>query len=674
MKKIAIIQARMGSTRFSGKVLEMLQDRPILQWVTEAVASIPTIDEVVVATSNLKVDQQITNWCNSNNILNFAGSESDVLGRFFETAKFFKADIVVRITADCPLLDPYIAGQVLFLVAQSYADYASNIMPPTFPDGLDCEAFTIEALEKAYLNATYPSDREHVTPYIRRNQKCFKSLNVTSPIPGLQKHRWTIDTKEDLEFIKELLSHSKKNPTTYDLLETLKSNPQITQPLFRRNEGFEKSIQAEKKFCTDFKNSHASLNRALKTIPLGSQTFSKSYIQYPQNTAPMFLTHGQGAKVWDVDGNEYIDLVSGLLCNILGYNDPDVNFAVQSQLQKGISFSLATELETQLAEKLCEIIPSAEKVRFGKNGTDATSAAVRLARAYTGRDKIIVCGYHGWQDWYIGTTSRNKGIPRSVCSLSISIPYNDLNRIEELLKEETIAAIIMEPCNSQSPIAGYLHGVKDLCEKYNSLLIFDEIITGFRFSLGGAQKYFGVTPHLSCFGKAMGNGMPISAIVGRKDIMDEMESIFFSGTFGGETLSLATAIATIKKIEQENVINHLWTFGETVNNEVTALIEVYELQNYIKLCGYSPWKLIQFLDYDKFNAFEIKTYFMQEMIKLGILVAGSHNITYAHQNMELAQIVKAYESVFTMLKVRLADGTLLSSLKSPIIQPLFKVR
>src|SRR5262249_3375912 len=162
--------------------------------------------------------------------------------------------------------------------------------------------------------------------------------------------------------------------------------------------------------------------------------------------------------------------------------------AIQSQLQKGITLSLATKLEVELAEKLCSIIPSAEKVRFGKNGTDVTSAAIRLARAYTGREKIIVCGYHGWQDWYIGSTSRNKGVPKAVCDLTISVPYNNLERIEELLSTKEYAAIIMEPCNSQAPLPGYLQGIKDACEQQGSLLVFDEIITGFRFALGGAQE------------------------------------------------------------------------------------------------------------------------------------------------------------------------------------------
>ncbi len=674
MKKVAIIQARMGASRFPGKVLEFLNKKPVLHWVVDAVLLIPTIDQIVVATSDTEIDQPIADWCSKNQIAVFRGSESDVLSRFYVAAKEHNADVVVRITADCPLLDPNIVGQVLYLVVSGEVDYASNVSPATWPDGLDCEAFTIAALEEAHHKAGRQSDREHVTPYIRNNQYKFKIANVPAAMPGLQKHRWTIDTKEDLEFVEKLVKETKVNATTYDYLETLKNNSKLVQPAYIRNEGFDKSLQNETVECTNFQNSKILLNRALKTIPLGSQTFSKSYIQYPENTSPMFLTHGEGSHVWDVDGNEYIDLVSGLLPNVLGYNDADVNYAISIQLQKGISFSLSTDLEIQLAEKLCDIIPCAQKVRFAKNGTDVTTAAIRLARAFTRRDKVILCGYHGWQDWSIGTTTRNKGVPKAVSELSVAVPYNDLNRIEELLKSEEFSCVIMEACNSSVPHDGYLQGIKNLCEQYGSLFIFDEVITGFRFALGGAQEYFGVTPHLSCFGKAMGNGMPISAIVGRYDVMREMEDIFFSGTFGGETLSLAASLATIEKIEKNNVIKYLWSYGQQLDDSVKQLIAKYDLEKAINLCGYAPWKIFQVLDHTKATAFEIKTLFIQEMIKRGILINSSLNINFAHGALEKYKILKAIEDVFGIMSECLQNGKIKQYLKSSTIKPLFKVR
>ena len=674
MKKIVIIQARMGSTRFPGKVLENLAGKPILQWVVEASQRIELIDDVIVATSILPTDLPIVEWCKENGISVFQGSEEDVLARYYQVALTYKADVIVRVTADCPLLQPDLVSQVLYLVTSNQADYASNTNPPTWPDGLDCEVFTFKALEYAYKKSTRLSDREHVTSFIHNNQKLFNCLNVDSSSVGLEKHRWTIDAPADLIYVQALVDRCDGPPTLYRLLETIEKNPDLIQPAYQRNEGFVKSLINETVLCEDFSESQNLLKRGLTIIPVGSQTFSKSYIQYPQNTAPLFLTHGQGAKVWDVDGNEYSDFVNALLPNILGYQDSDVNLAIKRQLNKGISFSLSTELEIELAETLVELLPSAEMVRFAKNGTDVTSAAVRLARAYTGRDKMIVCGYHGWQDWSIGTTSRNKGIPQTVCDLSVSVPYNDLECVENLLKTGEFAGLIMEPCNVSEPKPGYLQGIKDSCERYGSVFIFDEIITGFRFSLGGAQDYFGVTPHLSCFGKAMGNGMPISAIVGCKDIMREMEHIFFSGTFGGEALSLAAALATIKKLKNQEVVAHLWKFGQSLERQVTKLINDNQLDYVMKLVGFAPWKIMQFSDYKDTSSAIIRTYFLQEMLKRGVLILGSHNVSCAHGTEDEHRIINAYKEVLPLLSGFLEDGTLDNQLKSPTIQPLFKVR
>lgn len=674
MKKVAIIQARMGSSRFPGKVLENLIDKPLIKWVVDAASSISNIDTVVVATSDTDLDIPIVEWCKQNSINYFKGSEHDVLARYYLAAKEFNADVVMRVTADCPLLDSNIASQILYLVISGLSDYASNVLPATWPDGLDCEAFTFQSLEYAYVNAKRSSDREHVTPYIRNNQHRFKVLNVTAPIPGLQKHRWTVDTKEDLEFIEQLIGKSKPHASTYELLATLSSNPEIKQSEQQRNEGFVKSLQTEINMITNFATSHELLEQAVKTIPLGAQTFSKSSIQYPENTSPMFLTHGSGSTSWDVDGNEYIDFISALLPNILGYNDPDVNFAIQTQLSKGISFSLSTELEIRLAEKLCSIIPCAESVRFAKNGTDVTSAAIRIARSYTKRDKVLVCGYHGWQDWYIGTTTRNKGVPKAVCDLSTVLPYNDLNRLEELLQGEEYAALIMEPCNVTPPLEGYLAGVKALCEKFQTILIFDEVITGFRFALGGAQEYFKVTPHLACFGKAMGNGMPISAVVGQKDIMCEVEEIFFSGTFGGEALSLAASLATIEKMQREPVLNKIWKFGQDLAQELDKMLIETTLQEVIKPGGYAPWRILQFQPVNTYSAFDIKTFFIQEMIKRGILINGSFNINYAHSEFDKYKCVNALKETLSLIQEHIEKSTLLQNLQSPSIQPLFKVR
>ncbi|HEY0901922.1 MAG TPA: aminotransferase class III-fold pyridoxal phosphate-dependent enzyme [Micavibrio sp.] len=423
-----------------------------------------------------------------------------------------------------------------------------------------------------------------------------------------------------------------------------------------------------------FDRSQARLQQALEVIPTGSQTFSKSHLQYPQGHAPLFVERGQGSRVWDIDGNEYIDMVNGLMAVTLGYNDADVNAAIIEQLSRGISFSLPTELEYELAQLLVDIIPCAEMVRFGKNGSDVTAAAIRLARAYTGRDKVITCGYHGWQDWYIGATARHRGVPDAVRALTHTVPYNDLEALEALLRTEKYAAFILEPMNVTAPLPGYLEGVRALTEETGTVLVFDEIITGFHYALGGAQQYFGVTPDLSSFGKGMGNGMPIGAILGRRDIMKLQDDIFFSGTFGGEALSLAASIAVIKKMQREPVIEKLWSSGQRLADAVTDIIAQHGLSDVLSFKGLAPWKVAAFADRGPVSAMAIRTFIQKELIAQGVLFLSSHNVSYAFGDDDHEAVVAAYSKTLSALAHHLAQGDLIENLGCPVIEPIFKVR
>ena len=425
-----------------------------------------------------------------------------------------------------------------------------------------------------------------------------------------------------------------------------------------------------------FEKSQETLTRALKSVPLGSQTFSKSFQQLPEGHTPLFLDRGNGGRAWDIDGNEYVDMICGLLPVVLGYRDPDVDNAIKAQLEKGISFSLATELEYTVAEKLIEIIPCAEMVRYGKNGTDATSAAIRLARAHTNKDHIIAIGYHGWQDWYIGATVRNLGIPEAVRGLTHKLMYNDLDAIEEVFKnhKDNVAAIIMEPMNVVEPAPGYLQTVKDIAHKNGAILIYDEVITGFRFSNGGAQEYFGVTPDLACFGKAMGNGMPISAITGRADIMNLMNEIFYSSTFAGEALSLAAANAVIDKFRVQPVIETIDKTGTKLTKAVEQKAKDFGLDNVFKLSGHPSWKIFQFFDHKNGSKEAIKTLMAKELISHGVLATVSHNICFAHNDEDIEQILKAYDHAFEVVEKALEKPALDERINMNLIRPVFAVR
>jgi glutamate-1-semialdehyde aminotransferase len=395
-----------------------------------------------------------------------------------------------------------------------------------------------------------------------------------------------------------------------------------------------------------------------------------------QGVAPIFLQRGKGCLVWDVDGNEYIDYVQGLLPNILGYANEEVNQAATAQLAQGHSFTLPHPLEVELAERLVRLIPCAEMVRFGKNGSDATSGAVRVARAFTGRDRIACCGYHGWQDWYIGSTTRSAGVPGAVRSLTHPFAYNDLYNLEKLLTEHPgeFAAVIMEPVNFQEPASGFLQGVKDLAHKHGAVLIFDEICSGFHFGLGGAQKLYGVTPDLACFGKAMGNGFPISCVVGRADIMRKFDEIFFSFTFAGEVASMAAAMKVLDILENTDVLARMKANGHKLQDGFNVMAHEAGLGERLKAIANPSWSLLKFRDKAGNDSAEVRSLFQQEAVKRGVLLLVTHNMTAAHDDTAIDRTLEAYAGVFKTLSGWLQDPKPERFLEGPVIQPIFRVR
>lgn len=425
-----------------------------------------------------------------------------------------------------------------------------------------------------------------------------------------------------------------------------------------------------------YEKSTEFLTRAEATIPIGSQTFSKSQTQYPVGISPLFATRAKGPYLWDLDGNKYIDLVSNLASITLGYRNRKVDSAVRKQMNLGNGFSLPSTLEAVVAEKITSLVPSAEMVRFGKNGTDATSAAIRLARAYTGRDYVAVCGYHGWQDWFIGSTSRNKGVPKKTSALTLTFKYNDIKSIEKIFSKHPkgIAAVILEPMTNEFPENKFLEKTKKLCRKYGAVLIFDETITGFRFSKGGAQELFQVTPDLSTFGKGIANGYPLSVVCGSREIMREMENIFFSGTFGGELLSLAAANVVLGMHQKDEISPRLNKYGEELSQDLQKVIDQSDMNGLLEIKGHPTWKFLEWKDGGEFTAPELKTFFMQEMFRSGILILSTHNVTLAHNKKIRGVIISKYERVLTLMKKAINSGNLKDKLEVVPLKPLFKVR
>jgi glutamate-1-semialdehyde 2,1-aminomutase len=411
-------------------------------------------------------------------------------------------------------------------------------------------------------------------------------------------------------------------------------------------------------------------NKALEMIPSVTQTLAKGPTQYVNGVAPKYLAKGKGSHVWDVDGNEYIDYNMGIGPLSLGYAYPKIDEAIRNQLKDGITFSLMHPLEVEVAELVSEIIPNADMVRFSKTGADVTSAAIRLARAYTGKEKILACGYHGWHDWYANVLPPNKGIPKAISNLTHTFNYNDIESLKNSIDENT-AAVILEPVVFDAPKDNFLNQVADLCREKNVVLIFDEMWTGFRISLGGAQEYFEVTPDLATYSKAIANGMPLSVLTGKKEIMKLAENdIFFYTTFGGEALSLAAAKATIEEIWNKDVIKYLKVQGKKIKDGFNGLCDLYNL-DFISAVGYNWRSLVKIID-KVGDPLIIKSYIQQEMIKRGILWSGFHNMSFSHSNEDIDYTLNVYEDVLKLLKEAISDKNIESKLLGKPVQPVFR--
>ncbi|MFO0757341.1 MAG: aminotransferase class III-fold pyridoxal phosphate-dependent enzyme [Byssovorax sp.] len=416
--------------------------------------------------------------------------------------------------------------------------------------------------------------------------------------------------------------------------------------------------------------SNQIFERSHGLIPAHTQTLAKGPGQWVRGVAPKYLKRGKGARVWDVDGNEYIDLVMAVGPLSLGYAYPAVDQAVAAQLADGITFSMMHPLEVEVAELVRSVVPGAESVRYSKTGCDVTTAAVRLARAFTGRSKVLCCGYHGWHDWYIAVTDRNAGIPKAVQDLTYTFQYNDLQSVEDALDDD-VACVILEPTVFEAPKPGFLEGLRALCDKNGTLLIFDEMWTGFRVALGGAQEHYGVKADLACFSKAVANGMPISMLTGRRDVMRLCEKdVFFFTTFGGEALSLAAAKATIEEIRDKQVPARLAAQGKKLMDGYNAIARDLGL-DYTACTGLACRSIITFAP-GKANPLEMKSLVQQEMLARGVLWGGFHTMSFSHTDEDVELILAAYREVLPILKAAVDAGDVKARLRGEPVEPVFR--
>ncbi len=427
--------------------------------------------------------------------------------------------------------------------------------------------------------------------------------------------------------------------------------------------------------------SRALQPKAHQLIPGGAHTYAKGDDQYPE-AAPAFIARGRGCHIWDIDGNEFIEYGMGLRAVTLGHAFEPVVAAVYRQIQLGTNFTRPASIEVDLAEAMLEIIDGADMVKFAKNGSDVTTAAVKLARAYTGRDLVAICGdqpFFSVDDWFIGTTEMNAGIPDAIPAMTLRFGYNDLPSLEGLFAQfpGRIACVLMEAEAATPPAAGYLAEVKTLCEQHGAVLIFDEMITGFRWHLGGAQKFHGVTPHLACFGKAMGNGFAISALTGKRDIMrlggldhDQARVFLLSTTHGAETHAMAAALETIRVYRERMVVECLWERGERLRALINQSAAENHVEAFFQLIG-RPCNLVYSTrDQDGNRSQAFRTLFLQELIHRGV-IAPSFVVSYAHSDEDILQTADIVHEALRVYRKALDDG-IEKYLEGRPVKPVFR--
>ena len=680
MRTVAILQARVKSTRLPGKVLKPILGKPLLALQLERVRRAKRIDHLVVATSVDPSDDPLEALCGSLQVSCFRGDLQDVLSRFYHAARAYSADHIVRLTGDCSITDPTVIDGMIEFYHASKCDYVSNVIEPTFPDGLDVEVFRSQCLDEAFHEAKLPSQREHVTPFIYSQPERYKLSNYQNLV-DLSHLRWTVDEPADFELIQkvyEALYPNNSSFTTTEVLDFLEKNPDLKAHNLKhkRNEGLAKSRREDERaaFSAKIRKSLDLQERAKRHIPGLSQLLSKRPDMFSYGVWPGYFSRAKGVEVWDLDGNRYVDMsISGIGANVLGYADPDVDARVRSAIANGTSCSLNCPEEVELAEVLCELHPWANKVRFARTGGESMAVAVRIARASTGRDKVAFCGYHGWHDWYlaanIGTENalgehlipglQPHGVPKCLAGTALPFRYNNINELKDVAaaNRTELAAIVMEPIRNVSPEPAFIRAVREVADDVGAVLVIDEISAGFRVNTGGAHLKLGFHPDIAVFSKALGNGYPIAAVIGKDAVMEAAQHTFVSSTYWTERIGPVAALATIEKHRRLNVCEHLKFIGEMVRSGWETLAARQGV-------GIRPGGIPQLghFSFDGDRAREMKAYFIQLMLGEGFLASTSFYPMYAHTEEHVSLYLDAAERAFSKIAAAAKRGDLAQQL------------
>jgi len=650
MKIIAIIQARVGSIRLPNKVMKQINGIPMIELLLTRLSKSKKINKIILATSINKNNFPLVKKVEKLGYSCEQGSENDVLDRYFQTAKTYNPEIVIRITGDCPLVDPILVDAFISKFEKLDVDYLSNTKPPTYPDGLDIEIMTFASLKNAWKNAKTSFHREHVTPYILESDY-FKKVNIENK-ENLSNLRWTLDEQSDFQVLQNIFKHF--SPDIHFSWKKVLKLHKIKPHLFTFNKEL---IRNEGKIMG---SGQKLWKNAKLLIPGGNMFLSKRPEMFLPNRWPAYFKKSKGCKVWDLDGRELIDMsIMSVGTNILGYGEPEVDSAVHEIINLGNMSTLNCPEEVFLVEKLISMHPWADMARLARTGGEANSIAIRIARAASGREKVAICGYHGWHDWYLsanlveGDNLNNHllpgldtfGVPSSLKNTVFTFNYNNFEELETLIKDHEIGVIKMEVSRNVEPKNNFLQKIRKLANDNNIVLIFDECTSGFRETFGGLHKKYNIEPDIAVFGKAMGNGYSITAIIGKRNVMESAQSTFISSTFWSERIGPTAALKTLEVMERTKSWEIITQTGRMIRQRWQKLADKHELKinhwGLPALTGYS---------FKGPNALAYKTLITQEMLEKGYLATNSVYVCTEHTSDILDGYFDALNPIFKLIK------------------------
>ena len=649
-EKIAvIIQARFDSSRLPGKVMKEVGGRPMLAFLIERIKRSKFVDDVILATTIKTSDDGVYKLGTELGVKVVRGEEDDVLARYAKASKETKANILIRITGDCPLVDALLLDEAIKEFVDKKVDYLSNFDPPTYPDGLDFEIFKRELLMAANKSCTDAYQREHVTPWIRDNDSYSKYCKKNDEnYSGL---RWTVDEPEDLEVIRGIVDYFQGD-SNFDWKEVIEQTDKFKH-LYKKTHQYERNEGAK------LGKGQKLWRRAKRIIPGGNMLLSKRAEMHLPGAWPAYFSRAKGCKIWDLDGRELIDMsIMGIGTNILGYGNDQIDEVVQETIISGNMSTLNCPEEVYLAEKLVELHPWSDMVRFARSGGEANAIAIRIARAATGKETVAICGYHGWHDWYLATNLQTEdglqehllpglkpqGVPAGLAGTVKPFGFNRFDELERIVADNDLAAVKMEVQRSYRPEEGFLKKVRELCTRKGIILIFDECTSGFRETLGGLHMKYGVYPDMAMFGKALGNGYAITSILGIESVMQAAQNTFISSTFWTERIGPTAALKTLEIMEKEKSWEVITATGNKVREAWKKLSEKYniEIEHYglPALAGFT---------FKSENSQKYKTYITQEMLKRGYLASTCLYASTAHEDRILNNYFNAIEEIFAKI-------------------------